>query len=1381
MRMRFWALALVLGTALCALADPGFYAKRDGWRETLVAAREGLVKSEEEAARNPKPAPQEALVLGTWYRIGPFAEKGTCTFADAAPPETEIALDKVYGADKLAWVKSDYADGEVHDLPGKDAANTYLYRTITAQKAITLTGYFGSDDGLVVWFNGEKLLSQDVPRGAGANQASAPLKIKAGENKLLLKIHNNTGGHGFYFNLQATPKQADPKVEARNQLWSLVERDFGDEASRRQMTWERAEGIWNADWAAGDLKALANRYLNAIKIAHLATEAKRLAAAVKAPADLVPLAALYEKSQLITQGIAGMKAFDSASLRRALDDLNATYGAAQYPKGKEYAARLDALEKAREAAIEGAQKGEAAAVEGAAKTAADLETLRRDVLLSNPLVASLDKLVFVKRRTNNLGLPQNWQGNTSVARTGYENEIDQLSLRDGSVTTVYKPEGGRYVGNLYMHWDAQRMLFSMPNADNRWQIFEIKPDGQGLREVGPNDEPDVDNYDACYLPSGKIIFCSTRVFHGVPCVGGADAVGNLCVMDNDGKNVRMLCFDQDHNWCPTVLNDGRVMYTRWEYSDTAHYFTRILFKMNPDGTRQMEMYGSNSFWPNSMFYTRAIPGDPTKVVTIVSGHHGVPRMGEMAVIDPSQGRRETGGAVQLITQYGKPVENKVEDQLVNNSWPKFLHPYPLSDKYFLVASQPTPQSNWGLYLVDTWNNMLLLREEPGYALFEPVAVVQRPVPPVIPEAVKPERKDASVYVADLYKGPGLAGVPRGTIKQIRLYTPYYSYNNMGGHINIGIEGPWDVRRILGTVPVNDDGSVAFNVPANTPISFQACDEKGRAVQIMRSWYTAMPGEVISCAGCHESQNDTIGNRPTTAAARRQPYDIAPWRGPLRGFSWVRDVQPQVIDKYCVGCHDGTTQTGGKVAMDLRGGKKGWGGFDQSYIALHPYVRRHGPEGDDHMLAPMDFFANTSELIQMLQKGHYNVQLDDEAWDRLYTWIDLNVPDHGTWAEHRQIPGNNIGDFHARRLAMRTKYAGNDDDPEVIPDLGLKPVEFVKPAPEPVGVTAPIQIKNWPLDADAARRAQVAAVAEIKSARPVAEGAEPTRRTVDLGGGRTMEFVLVPAGEFVMGSLDGTRDETPLSRVRIEKPFWMSVTEVTNEQYNAFDAKHDSRYIDMQHKDHTNPGYPANLPKQPVVRVSWDMANDFCSWLSRKSGALVQLPSEAQWEWACRAGSDQPFWFGGLDTDFGKAANMADQTIKLLAVDGVNPQPVANPNPIFQDFVPRERRFNDGKLIECEVGSYQPNAWGLCDMHGNVAEWTRSDYKPYPYVDNDGRNATKGGVLKAVRGGSWRDRPFRCTSAWRLGYYTYQPVWDVGFRVILEDNGGKPAVAMLPTR
>jgi len=1045
------------------------------------------------------------------------------------------------------------------------------------------------------------------------------------------------------------------------------------------------------------------------------------------------------------------------ALRLAIGDLIEGF-AARYPKGPEYLRRLDALE-------EKLKDASGAPAEEAQKLNDDLRALRREALLANPLL-SFERLLLLKRgeKSPNLGLPQNWESNSSLPKTGYDDSIEILSpvAPEGALTTLYKPEGGKFAGDLKLHFDGRRLLFSMPGSHNRWQVFEIATDGTGLRQL-TGDQPDVDSYDACYLPSGKIMFTSTACFIGVPCVYGSAHATNMYAMQADGRHIRQVTFDQEHNWCPTVLNNGRVLYARWEYTDTPHSNTRLLFSMNPDGTGQAEYYKSNSYWPNSIFYARPIPDHPTKVVGVVSGHHDNPRMGELLIFDPAKGRHEADGAVQRIPGYGKKVTPIIADGLTIHSWPKFLHPYPLSEKYFLVAMKPAPQSLWGLYLVDVFDNLLLLKELPGYALLEPIPLRSTTTPPVIPEKIDPASKEALVYLPDIYVGDGLRGVPRGTVKQLRIFTYHFAYQGMGGLLGvIGMDGPWDIKRVVGTVPVNEDGSAKFRVPANVPISLQPLDEDGKAIQLMRSWTTAMPGEVVQCAGCHERQN-TAPPGKITLAMSRPPDEIKPWRGPLRGFSYPREVQP-VIDKYCVGCHDGQPRLDGGAIPDLRGSVKitdwasvtpGNGGehagkFSVGYAELHRFVRRPGIESDYHLLEPMEFHADTTELVQMLKKGHHNVRLDAEAWDRLITWIDLNCPYHGTWGEELDKPGRQ----RDRRRELLKLYANVDDDPEAVPETSNKPVEPVMPAAIPEAKPQAVECPNWPFDAAEAQRRQRLAGTE-------------TRRTIDLGDGVTVEMVLIPAGEFVMGSLTGAADERPLARVRIDKPFWMGRCEVTNRQYARFDPRHDSRVEDKNAYQFGIHGYPANRPEQPVVRVPWQRAMDFCQWLSETTGRKFSLPTEAQWEYACRAGTATPLFYGDLNTDFSKFANLADAKLSEFASDPYTvDRPLQNPTK-YDDWIPKDSRFNDGALLAVEPGRYQPNAWGLCDVHGNVAEWTRTTYRRYPYSSDDGRDNAGTAGPKVVRGGSWRDRPFRCTSSYRLSYPPYQRVYNVGFRVMCD--------------
>ena len=378
----------------------------------------------------------------------------------------------------------------------------------------------------------------------------------------------------------------------------------------------------------------------------------------------------------------------------------------------------------------------------------------------------------------------------------------------------------------------------------------------------------------------------------------------------------------------------------------------------------------------------------------------------------------------------------------------------MSDKYFLVSCKPTPDSLWGIYLVDVFDNLVLLKEQEGHALLEPIPLRPTRRPRIIPDRTVPDGREGTVYVADIYSGPGLQGIPRGTVKSLRVFTYHFAFQKQAGiQHRVGADGPWEVKQVLGTAPVEADGSAYFRVPAKTPISLQPLDEEGKAIQLMRSWLTVMPGEIRSCVGCHE---DNAGV-PTqdfgqSIAGLNPPREITPWYGPTRGFSFTREVQP-VLDKYCVGCHDGSPTEDGQVRPDLRAtsnvvwgykhgnpdlvryedtpldelAKKHSGLFPQSYVELRKQVRVGGLESDLHLLPPMEFHADTSRLVQMLKKGHHGVQLGPEAWDRLVTWIDLNAPCHGTWNEFTPIRG----DQAERRCELQAMYGGRNENGEAI--------------------------------------------------------------------------------------------------------------------------------------------------------------------------------------------------------------------------------------------------------------------------------------------------------------------------------------------------------------
>lgn len=1026
-----------------------------------------------------------------------------------------------------------------------------------------------------------------------------------------------------------------------------------------------------------------------------------------------------------------------------------------------YRARLTRLEELARKGFAGIYKGDMRAL-AEAREALDC---KRAILLANPLLDS-DRIVAARYKvgsnarhimTPSLGTQaNNWSNQESAARSGFDADIVELSNLRGAIKTrsIYKPKNGSSIADLRMHWDADRVMFTQTRDDKRWNVFEVKLDGSGFRPLVENDEPDLEFYDGTYLPDGRVLAISNIGYQGVPCVNGSDAVGNLVLYNPKDKSMRRLTFDQDANWNPVVMNNGRVMYTRWEYTDLTHYYSRIVMHMNPDGTENKALYGSGAMFPNSTFDIQPIPGRGSAFVGIISGHHGVARSGRLMLFDPAKGRKSISGITQEIPYRNRPVQEVIKDRLVDGVWPQFIKPTVLNDKYFLVAAKLNPEGLWGIYLVDAFDNVTCIMETEGEGFISPILVKKTEMPPAIPDRVKLDEKEATFFIQDIYEGEGLRGIPRGTVKELRLHAYEYAYvRTRSDHNWHGIQSGWDIKRMLGTVPVEEDGSVIFKVPANTPISIQPVDKDGVAVQWMRSWVTGQPGEIVSCIGCHEDQNQ-IPIPKRVIASQKAASKLTPPEGGVRSFTFDLEIQP-ILDRSCVACHNGE----GK-AFDLRGGKKDKMGYGTSYLNLHPYVHRQGGEGDMVVLQPYEYHPNTSELVRMLKKGHYNVQLTDKEWRKLYNWIDYNAPDKGYFDANvlTSLPYKGF-DQIKRRTELTNKYgngAGVDWKKELSDYAAyLKaqgPVTPAKPAPAPAVKVKEVSVKGWPFTADEAKTRQAAAGTQ--------------RREVEIAPGVKMTFVRIPAGQFVMGSANGEPDARPTAKVKIEKAFWMAELETTNQQYNAIFPDHDSRFVDQLWKDHVVQGYPANKPDQPVIRVSYNDAMEYCKRISQKTGLNITLPTEAQWEWACRAGADTDFWYGDLHSDFGKKDNLADKTTLKFAVQGVDPQPMS-PGSFwykYYTYLPKEESVDDGNLVQVGGKVYEANPFGLYCMQGNVAEWTRSDYLPYPYKEKT--KATS--EYKVVRGGSYIERPKFSTAYSRKAYYPYQRIFNVGFRLIIEE-------------
>ncbi len=985
--------------------------------------------------------------------------------------------------------------------------------------------------------------------------------------------------------------------------------------------------------------------------------------------------------------------------------------------------------------------------------------LKKEILFANPAL-DIDKIIVGRYKIGNkarfcnpssMGTqPNNWTHQLSASRLGFDAEIVQLSnLRNKmSITPIFKPENGSSVPDINLHWNADRLMFSMADEAQRWQVYEIGIDGKNLKRLTKSEESDLEFFDGTYLPNGKIIAASNIGYQAVPCVTGKDPVANFCLIDPNTQKLRRLTFDQESEWGPVVMNNGRVMYTRWEYTDLTHYFSRIVMHMNPDGTEQKSLYGSGSYFPNSTFDIKPLPGNTSRFVGIISGHHGTVRSGRMIIFDPAKSRKDEKGMIQEIPFRDRPIKPIIIDQMVDGVWPQFIKPNPLNEKYFLVTAKLANEGLWGLYLVDIYDNMTLIAEAEGEGFINANPVMARPVPANIPDKVKEDSKESSVFIQDIYEGEGLNGVPRGTVKTVRVFAYEYAYNmSPSNHRAHGIQSGWDMKRLLGEAPVEADGSVTFKVPANTPISIQPLDAEGRALQWMRSWTTGMPGEVISCVGCHEDQNQ-IPKPKSTIASKKMPMPLTKPEGGTRAFTFNLEVQP-VLDRACVSCHDGS-----KGNIDYTSGKMDqFSGFSKSYLNLHPYVFRQGPEAEMEVLNPYEYHANVSPLIQMLKRGHHGVKLTDKEYRALYNWIDFNAPYHGVFQAEIFKGFDQI----KRRIELTEKYgrAGVDWQGELkaYSDYLSKQPKTVAEMPVKTVAKAPktAKAKGWPFTAE-------------KAKEMLSKEAE-TRKIVDLGNGVKMTFVRIPAGSFVMGK-QGDTHFSPATPVKIEKAFWMAEIEVSNEQMRAIVPTHNSRFIQQQWKDHVNPGYVANNPEQPAIRVSYNDAMDYCRKLTAKTGLKATLPTEAQWEWACRAGSNTDFWYGNMGDNFAAFENMADKQVNKLAVSGVNPQPMPETWEWYKYYTyhPKDNTVDDGSFLTVKGAGYKPNAFGLYDMQGNVSEWTSSDFLPYPYNPKLKGNGTE----KVVRGGSWIDAPQTSTAFYRKSFYAWQKVHNVGFRVILED-------------
>ena len=545
--------------------------------------------------------------------------------------------------------------------------------------------------------------------------------------------------------------------------------------------------------------------------------------------------------------------------------------------------------------------------------------------------------------------------------------LEKLRIEpDGTVhteTILSDPTG--VVRDPCVSYDGKTLAFSMRKTDaeggDDFHLYTMDLASGEFQQI--TFGPGTADMEPEWLPDGNLIFTSTRCVQSAPCWWSS--VCNLYTCDARGRYIRRLGYDHGHTVFPHMTGDGRVIYTRWEYSDRHAGYLHSLFVMNPDGTNQTEFYGNNSQFPAAILHARSVPGS-TKVFAISGAHH-IDQRGKLIVIDRKEGTEAGVGIQYMAPLRPYPVEEGVGTgggSIVHGTdGEQFQYPWPLDEENFLVSYMPEGgpirglkgikgekkgSPPFGIYWMNADGQRELLVYDPVISSGQTVALQGREKPIARVSQVDETKTTGTFYVQDVYYGPGMEGIERGTAKKIRVVALDYrakgtvalGLHPWGGHqtspcaIN---NGCYDVRHVLGTADVEEDGSCSFEVPARVPVFFQMLDEKGHMIQNMRSWAVVLPGETFSCIGCHEDKNSTYSSeRPATIASGKPAQKLTPFFAPGEepvqemerfltddekeamaylgtnapqgmdvptGFSYVREVQP-IWDRHCVCCHAG---------------------------------------------------------------------------------------------------------------------------------------------------------------------------------------------------------------------------------------------------------------------------------------------------------------------------------------------------------------------------------------------------------------------------------------------------------------------------------------------
>ena len=998
--MRISSLRVTLGVAvLVQAAGVSLAAKADhnaAWGKSLTAARK-VMSGQAALVQTVKDA---GVTLGPWHAIGPFKDEAFGNIAKSFPyvfvPEKDVLaaakgkvdLTKVYQAKKFpgmlttkrTWVKHpEWSDGYRNILPRGPAPSrnesVYLYRTITVEKDVRLAGRFRTEDFWRVWVNAQPVLTRArVSRYPGVSGVN--LALKSGVNHLLIKVTSRWAEHGFSFAIAGLTPDYSPRPKTP------------------------------------------------VSCANLPYARSETAAGAGYPKNAAFMSLCIERLRAFQGQPTPIPMYSSAKFE--IDEyLNRRYPLASDVQA--YSKQLAAVQLDVNAALAAVGAGASDAAERVVKACAKIDKMH------SGQIAKLPPIVFIRRPMMSVNAIAPFQ--YSAVKSSSICVFDPSKPNQPVRVIVSKPEFSIY--DMSLSWDAKTIYFSAKSHAGG-HIYSVGANGRGLRQLTRGAH---DNISPAELPDGRIMFVSTRLGTYVQCQGRKSS--NLFSMNFDGSEVRHLSANIDSDHTPRVMNDGKVLFSRWDYGIEKNVFARhALWAMNPDGTQFQLVFGNTIEDPAAFWKGRSIPGRP-EIVCVLGPHHSY-QAGMIGIVTTHFGpEAERGRGFRWITRE-LPVYG---DRSYANG---FQDPYPVNPKQFLISYGGDGGPN-RLYLLDDCDNRKCVYEDPKLGCWYPMLLKARKVPPVIPPLSKttpfvlrdPEVRNrtpndknfGTLFVQDVYQGIS-AHVKRGQAKSLMVIEQVQKSRRMSGgeawgHTPIIGRGTVHVRRVLGLVPVEKDGSAHFTAPALRSISLNLLDAEGKLLMRMGSDMHIMPGERRSCVGCHEIREKdmvppvTAGRRPI-AAMRPPSTPKQPDWGTDGLIDYIRVVQP-VLDKYCIKCHAGATPKGG---VNLTSDRTRF--FCQSYDSLVDrglanFVNVFAQGHDDG--TPISEGSYTSKINKYIDtKKHCKKEIPLADRQRIYTWIDANVPYYGSYTYTM---------LRSRRIGARDSWGGKGGGPWV--RSGVAPV------------------------------------------------------------------------------------------------------------------------------------------------------------------------------------------------------------------------------------------------------------------------------------------------------------------------------------------------------